>query len=64
MVNAPARLVVECGKQRSMHCVSNLYYRAANEFAKALLIAEFFTESHATHKDNLLAQDGYLENVA
>ena len=64
VMNAPARLVVECAEQGRMHCVSNLHYRPADEFAKALLIAEFLTERHAPHKDNLLAQDGDLEDVA
>ena len=64
MMNAPARLIVECGEKRTVHCISDLDYRAIDEFAKALLIADFFTESHIPHEDNLLAEDSYLEDLA
>lgn len=63
MMNASARLIVECGKRRTVLCISDLDC-AIDEFAKALLIAYFFTESHNTHEDNLLAQDSYLEDLA
>lgn len=64
MMDAPARLIVECGEKRIMHCISDLYYRATNEFAKALLIANLFTESHTSYEDDLLAQNSYLEDFA
>lgn len=47
-----------------MYCISNLHYWTTNEFAKALLIADFLTESDTSHKDNLLSEDSYLEDFA
>ncbi len=64
MMNAPACLIVECGEKRIMHCISNFHNRATNEFAKAFLIADFFTQSYIPHEDNLLAKDGDLKDVA
>lgn len=64
MVDTPARLVLKGREKRIMHCIADLDYRATDEFAKPLLVTEFFAKSNACHEDNLLAQDGDLEYLA
>ena len=47
-----------------MDGLPNLDNGTANEFAKALFIAELFAERYACNKDNLMTQDLDLEDLA
>ena len=61
MVDPPACLVLEGGKKRVVHSISNFYNGTSNIFPKAFLVANLFAESNATYKNDLLAQDGNLK---
>ena len=63
-MHRPARLVVERGEERIMHSTAYLYDGASDIFAEARLVAYLFTQSDVADENDLLTQNGDLENLA
>lgn len=62
MVHGPGRFVGEGGEEGIVHGAADLDDGPTNEFAKAGFVAQLGAEGDGADEDDLLAQDGDLEN--